>query len=212
MVRSSDGSLSAFAEAFAKAQADLKNPPKNKVNPHFNSRYVDLSDGLDVIRATFSAHGLAVMQGTRIEEGLIILTTRIMHKGGAWMEWDYPVSGLDTHQKMGSAMTYARRYALFGIVGVAGEDDDDGNTASAPTPAKSARKMAEVGMKPEDSAKAASQLISEIEHLSDIEAMTQWAVTAKPVKDKLIPADQKLVTEAFRIRKGELTLSDSANG
>jgi hypothetical protein len=201
MINTSEN-LDAFAEAFAKAQAELTNPPKNKVNPHFNSRYVDLSDGLDVIRKTFSKHGLAVIQGTSLDGDLTVLNTRILHKSGQWMEWVYPVSGLDTHQKMGSAMTYARRYALFGIVGVAGEDDDDGNAASAP--AKPAKKMAEVGMTPAESEKATNELIAEIEQLTSIETMTRWAAANKTRKDKLLPADQKLVTEAFKIRQSDI--------
>ena len=201
MINTSEN-LDAFAEAFAKAQAELTNPPKNKVNPHFNSRYVDLSDGLDVIRKTFSKHGLAVIQGTSLDGDLTVLNTRILHKSGQWMEWVYPVSGLDTHQKMGSAMTYARRYALFGIVGVAGEDDDDGNAASAP--AKPAKKMAEVGMTPAESEKATNELIAEIEQLTSIETMTRWAAATKTRKDKLLPADQKLVTEAFKIRQSDI--------
>ena len=202
MIKTSD-TLDAFAEAFAKAQGELTNPPKNKVNPHFNSRYVDLSDGLDVIRKTFSKHGLAVIQGTSLENDLTVLNTRILHKSGQWMEWTYPVSGLDTHQKMGSAMTYARRYALFGIVGVAGEDDDDGNTASAPV--KTVKKMAEVGLTPEASALSAELLIAEIERLDSIDAMTRWAAANKSRKDKLVPADQKLVTEAFKLRQGDIS-------
>ena len=202
MINTSEN-LDAFAEAFAKAQAELTNPPKNKVNPHFNSRYVDLSDGLDVIRKTFSKHGLAVIQGTSLDGDLTVLNTRILHKSGQWMEWVYPVSGLDTHQKMGSAMTYARRYALFGIVGVAGEDDDDGNAASAP--AKPVKKMAEVGMTPEASALSAELLIAEIERLDSIDAMTRWAAANKSRKDKLVPADQKLVTEAFKLRQGDIS-------
>jgi len=201
MINTSEN-LDAFAEAFAKAQAELTNPPKNKVNPHFNSRYVDLSDGLDVIRKTFSKHGLAVIQGTSLDGDLTVLNTRILHKSGQWMEWVYPVSGLDTHQKMGSAMTYARRYALFGIVGVAGEDDDDGNAASAPV--KPVKKMAEVGMTPAESEKATNELIAEIEQLTSIETMTRWAAANKTRKDKLLPADQKLVTEAFKIRQSDI--------
>lgn len=194
--------LSEFAEAFAKAQGELANPPKNKVNPHFNSRYVDLSDGLDVIRKTFSKHNLAIIQGTSFENEITILTTRVLHKSGQWMEWTYPVSGLDTHQKMGSAMTYARRYALFSIVGVAGEDDDDGNAASAPT--KPVKKVAEIGMTPAESTQSAESLISEIEALDSIEALTRWAAANKVRKDKLLPADQKLVTEAFKLRQSDI--------
>ena len=190
--------LDAFAEAFAKAQGELVNPPKSKVNPHFNSRYVDLSDGLDVIRKTFSKNGLAVIQGTAFENDITILTTRILHKSGQWMEWNYPVSGLDTHQKMGSAMTYARRYALFSIVGVAGEDDDDGNAASAPTPPKPAKKMAEPGFTPEQSAEERQLMMDELEGVDSLQALTTWAAENRVRKNKLTPPDQAAVADWFR--------------
>ena len=196
--------LDAFAEAFAKAQGELVNPPKSKVNPHFNSRYVDLSDGLDVIRKTFSKNGLAVIQGTAFENDITILTTRILHKSGQWMEWNYPVSGLDTHQKMGSAMTYARRYALFSIVGVAGEDDDDGNAASAPTPPKPAKKMAEPGFTPEQSATERQFMLDELAGIDSLQTLTTWAAENRAAKNKLTPPDQTAIADAFRAVQAKL--------
>jgi len=196
--------LDAFAEAFAKAQGELTNPPKNKVNPHFNSRYVDLSDGLDVIRKTFSKNGLAVIQGTTFENEVTILTTRILHKSGQWMEWTYPVSGLDTHQKMGSAMTYARRYALFSIVGVAGEDDDDGNAASAPTAPKPAKKMAEPGFTPDQSAEERQLMMDELEGIASLQDLTIWASDNRVRKNKLTPPDQAAVADWFRSVQAKL--------
>ena len=196
--------LDAFAEAFAKAQGELVNPPKSKVNPHFNSRYVDLSDGLDVIRKTFSKNGLAVIQGTAFVNEVTILTTRILHKSGQWMEWNYPVSGLDTHQKMGSAMTYARRYALFSIVGVAGEDDDDGNAASAPAAPKPAKKMAEPGFTPDHSGEERQLMMDELEGIGSLQDLTIWASDNRVRKNKLTPPDQAAVADAFRAVQAKL--------
>lgn len=121
--------INELAAALAKAQGELTNPVKDKKNPHFKSSYADLAGGLDTIRPTLARHGLSVVQMTRADGDMIFLHSRLLHASGQWMEATYPVCRLGKHQEMGSALTYARRYALFGLVGVAGDDDDDGNAA-----------------------------------------------------------------------------------
>lgn len=191
--------------AFAKAQSELQNPPKNKTNPHFNSKYVDLSDGLDTIRKTLSKHGLAFIQATKAHEGIIILHTRIIHSSGQWIESTYPVSGLEKHQAMGSALTYARRYALFAMVGVAGEDDDDGNSAAEVKPAPKAK--AKTIVSPEDSEKifkTLSDLIGMAKTLDDLKA---WAVDDKnkDAKSLMLPEHQTAISAKFAEKKKALS-------
>lgn len=194
-----------LSTALAAAQGTLKNPPKLKTNPHFKSQYVDLSDGLAAIRECFSKHNLSFIQGTSvIDSGMIVLHTRISHKSGQWIESDYPVGGLGRPQEMGSAMTYARRYSLFSMVGVAGEDDDDGNAAQAAetTPAakpkKAEAKQMEPGMKPEDSenflkiAQAAMQMAGNVNELS------QWAADNKEDIGKLMPAHRNILLADYK--------------
>jgi len=126
--------INELAAALAKAQAEIENPTKNTTNSHFKSRYADLAGGLTTIRPTLAKHGLAVTQLTSADGDMITLHTRLMHASGQWLEATYPVCRLGKHQEMGSALTYARRYALFAAIGVAGEDDDDdGNSAAAPS-------------------------------------------------------------------------------
>ena len=216
--------IDAIGGALAKAQAELSNPPKNKTNPHFNSKYVDLSDGMDVIRKCLGKHQIAVVQATKSEEGIIILHTRLLHSSGQWIESTYPVCGLDTHQKMGSALTYARRYAIFAMVGVAGEDDDDGNSAAvakaapkkaapkvevktSPAPAESpvsASNQMEVGLTPEASEEVLNDMLDSLiacESRADLQA---WAEVNKSKKGQLLPAHQKEVLEAFKEKDAEL--------
>ena len=119
-------SINEIATALAKAQAKIRNPAKNKVNPHFKSKYADLADGLDVIRPALSEQGIAFIQPTEVVDDGVILRTRLIHSSGQWIESTYPVSKLTQHQQMGAALTYAKRQSLFALVGVCGDDDLDG--------------------------------------------------------------------------------------
>jgi hypothetical protein len=128
-----------ISASLSKAQGAINNPGKKAENPHFKSHYADLSSGINAIREGLSANGIACLQATRIDGEVLMLDTRLTHSSGQWFECEYPVCKFPAQpQIMGSAMTYARRYSLFSLVGIAGEDDD-GNAAakaevSAPPP------------------------------------------------------------------------------
>ncbi len=138
MQRSSE-TIGAVAGALAKAQAELTNPEKSLVatirSPFPREgdrtfRYASLSSGLDIVRKALSKHEIATVQTTSIdnEAGLVRLTTVLAHSSGEWLSSEWPVCPVgDTAapHKMGAALTYARRYALFTLVGIAGEDDLD---------------------------------------------------------------------------------------
>ena len=128
--------IDALAGALAKAQGELKNIEKGKINPHFKSRYADIADGLEVIRPVLSKHALSVVQVTSVnpDTGVFILFTRLLHSSGQWIESSYPLP-TGKAQEQGSAITYARRYSLFSLIGTAGTDeDDDGNAANTAAP------------------------------------------------------------------------------
>jgi hypothetical protein len=138
MQRSSE-SIGAIAGALAKAQSELTNPEKLLVatirSPFPREgdrtfRYASLSSGLDIVRKALGKHEIATVQTTSIDNnaGIICLTTVLAHSSGEWMssEWPVcPVAETAAPHKMGAALTYARRYALFTLVGIAGEDDLD---------------------------------------------------------------------------------------
>ena len=138
MQRSSE-SIGTIAAALAKAQAQLVNPEKSLVatirsdgprGTEQTFRYAPLSSGLDIVRKTLSQHEIATVQTTSIDEtvGIVRLSTVIAHASGEWIASDWPVCAIgDTAapHRMGAALTYARRYALFTLVGIAGEDDLD---------------------------------------------------------------------------------------
>jgi hypothetical protein len=127
-MRTSD-STAKIAEALAIAQGKLSDPPAKGRNPHYKSRFARLQDGLPSIRRELSAVGVSFLQGVDIERSAVV--TRLSHKSGEWIEADYPLQKNTDPQKQGSALTYARRYGLFALLGLAADEDDDGNAASA---------------------------------------------------------------------------------
>ena len=145
MHRSSE-SVAALATALAKAQIDLVNPEKSLIatirspfprEDDRTFRYASLSSGLDIVRKSLGRQEIATIQTTAIdnEAGLVRLTTILAHSSGEWISSDWPVSSISetaAPHRMGAALTYARRYALFTLVGIAGEDDLDAPTLNAP--------------------------------------------------------------------------------
>ena len=139
MLQRSSESIGAIATALAKAQAELTNPEKSMsatIRSPFpreqdrTFRYAPLSSGLDIVRKILGRHEIAAVQSTEIdkEAGLIRLTTILADSSGEWIssEWPVcPVAETAAPHRMGAALTYARRYALFTLVGIAGEDDLD---------------------------------------------------------------------------------------
>jgi hypothetical protein len=146
MQRSSE-SIASLAAALAKAQAELTNPEKSLVatirpngpgEAERSFRYAPLSSGLDIVRKTLGQHEIATVQTTAIDQtaGIINLRTVLAHSSGEWIASDWPVCAIRetaTPHQMGAALTYARRYALFTLVGIAGEDDLDAPDLAAPT-------------------------------------------------------------------------------
>src|SRR5436189_4441722 len=138
MHRSSE-SIGTIAAALAKAQAELTNPEKSLVatirSPFHREgdrtfRYAPLSSGLDIVRKGLGRYEIATIQTTAIDKdaGLLRLITVLAHSSGEWISSEWPVcqiTDIASAQRMGAALTYARRYALFTLVGIAGEDDLD---------------------------------------------------------------------------------------
>src|SRR5438128_2288291 len=138
-VHRSSESIAALAAALAKAQSELANPEKSLVatigadRPGEATRifrYAPLSSGLDIVRKALGQQQIATVQTTAIDasSGTVNLTTVLAHASGEWISSDWPVCRIADSanpHRMGAALTYARRYALFTLVGIAGEDDLD---------------------------------------------------------------------------------------
>ena len=119
-----------LAASLAKAQGQMKNATFNRVNPHFKSKYADLASIIDAVRKPLSENGLGWTQTTELRNGGMLLVTTLMHTSGQWIQSDYPLPLGVKPQEMGSATTYAKRYSLAAIAGIAADDDDDANIAN----------------------------------------------------------------------------------
>ena len=128
-----DGGQSAGIEklsaALVAAQGEMTNPPKTKTVYAGQKKYsfAPLPEIIDAVRPVLKKHGLAVVQLVRER----ILETRLMHTSGQWIGAAYSLPGIADSQAMGSAISYARRYCLCAMLGIAGEDDEDGEAATA---------------------------------------------------------------------------------
>ena len=238
MHRSSE-SVAAIATALAKAQTELSNPEKAMVGTVFNNRsespqsfrYASLSSGLDIVRKALGGHQIAITQTTDIDRagGTLNLTTVLLHTSGEWISSHWPVCQLSetsAPRRMGAALTYARRYALFTMVGIAGDDDLDappdagrdageglkvaairpaGNPNPAPSrpnqfqPGNGAAAQIREKLSDEGSAAIRSQLVREIETLPEDDLQLR-AVGILKAKNRLLTEDAKLVEQAFAAR------------
>src|SRR3984957_8652979 len=240
-------SIGAIAAALAKAQGELTNPEKSltaTIRSPFPQegdrtfRYASLASGLDIVRKSLGQHEIATIQTTRIDEsaGQIRLTTLLMHASGQWISSDWPVctsSETAAPHRMGAALSYARRYALFTLVGIAGEDDldapdllpadgpltpnPDAGRSHSPWPLKGVARPAQVSEKRARSERPAPpplsrdasdelrrQLVSELEQLKNSEAIADWAHRAIPIKNQLSTVDAQAVEDAFTARLSQL--------
>jgi len=120
-----------YSEALVKAVGELSNVAKTAANPYFKSKYAPLDAIIDATRPVLKKHGLAVIQQPLFMEGTAGVETTILHEGGYSTTSKLLLPLKDqSPQGVGSAITYARRYALAAVLGIASEDDDDGNVST----------------------------------------------------------------------------------
>jgi hypothetical protein len=243
MQRSSE-TIGTIAAALAKAQAELVNPEKSLVatirsdgrrGPEQIFRYAPLSSGLDIVRKALSQHEIATVQTTSIDQaaGIVRLSTVLAHASGEWIASDWPVCPLaetQRPQRMGAALTYARRYSLFTLVGIAGEDDLDAPDLMEPDPetgklgfnSKSeanggqqfrsdrpagrspGKKPASASPQPELSAALSAslrtELLRQIGGLNSADEAALWTQRRLVAKNQLSAADARQVEDAFAVK------------
>ena len=151
-----------LAEALVAAQAEFPPVERDQENPHFKSRFVSLGNLLSKTRPVLNKHGIALAQlPAKSETGESVLLTRLLHCSGESMEASMPILvSKNDAQGFGSALTYAKRYALAALLAIADQDDDAGNAAAsekqkqskpkAPPPPPKRQKPATVGALVED--------------------------------------------------------------
>ena len=237
----------------AKAQAELVNPEKSltaTIRPgrpgegERSFRYAPLSSGLDIVRKTLGQHEIATVQTTAIDSvsGMVNLTTMLAHASGEWIASDWPVCPVAetaNPQRMGAALTYARRYALFTLVGIAGEDDldapdlvscsalrcgsrgrkrlqaQDRPIGAAAQPGNGRGRATMKGEPPtilgcEQSAAVRERLLAELGAIRSADLAATWARGALTAKNSLTVADAKLVEDAFEERLSRLGSPEGA--
>jgi len=193
--------INEISVALSKAQGEVANPVFNKTNPHFKSSYADLSSVLNAVRPVLSKNGISIMQLTNLEESGLVLYTRLTHSSGQWIESVYPVTASGKHQEIAASLTYAKRLSLSAIVGVAGEDDDDGNAANTvPVVAKAAVKPKEsvLLMTEEESANVRDAMLVTLDDCNVKNDLAAWANANAKSKNLLRKEDQDIVTKAFQ--------------
>jgi ERF superfamily len=243
MMQRSSETIGAIAAALAKAQAELTNPEKSLVatiratGPRETDqtfRYAALSSGLDIVRKVLGGQEIATVQTTAIdkEAGLIRLTTTLAHASGEWLSSEWPVCAIaetETPRRMGPALTYARRYALFTLVGIAGEDDLDApdlgvgsnsisqpalDIKSSPKPATDQPSFASSGARRKgkvigpprivlatgESKALRDRLVAELSGLNSADEAADWVHKNLPAKNTLTSDDADKVEASFRER------------
>lgn len=208
-----------IAMALAAAQAEIKNPAKDKTaiipnkngGPGFKYTYSDFATALESIRPVLAKHKIAFVQATRWEANLVMLETRLIHESGEWLANDYPVGSIGDPRTMGSALSYSRRYSLFPMIGVQGEDDDDGEAASQkPIAAPVERDAFGLAQGTNGSSKAGSRdeyakMIAGIRNAPTIKALEEWQKNNHAGIDKLPPDFVDELRIEYVDRKNELS-------
>jgi ERF superfamily len=244
-VQRSSESFAALATALAKAQAHLVNPEKSltaTIRPGRpgetarSFRYAPLSSGLEIVRKTLSEHEIAVIQTTAVDQAsrMLSLTTLLAHSSGEWIASYWPVCSVAevvNPHRMGAALTYARRYALFTLVGIAGEDDLDAPDICMPAPATgsstvglqfpsqpqgngkvrgAAKTPSPMVLPVDESAALRDRLLSEVAGLASQDSATSWAREALPTKNSLTATDAKTLEDAFEQKLAGFLPGESA--
>ena len=223
-MHSSSETIGAIAGALAKAQGELSNPEKRltaKIRSPFpreddrTFRYASLASGLDIVRKSLGQQEIATIQTTAIDQGSgqIRLTTLLAHASGEWISSIWPVcaaSEIASPHRMGAALTYARRYALFALVGIAGEDDLDApdtilesSIVNVPSPKKSVKKSNGIPhrppvLDPQPSAQLRDELVGEITELKNGEDLALWAYRRLSAKNSLNEQDARIVENTYQ--------------
>lgn len=191
-----------LAAALCEAQFVMENAKKDSVNPHFKSKYADLTSVWNACRAALHANGLAVVQAPEPCEIGIQLRTVLIHKSGEWIDSVIVVPAIKIDaQAFGSAMSYARRYALAAMVGVA-PDDDDGNAASA-QPQRPQTARADYVPAPNDTAEMKAKFVAKFgpwsQHftLPEPKSREGWIAAGRELDDRIKQASQAPLSDEY---------------
>ena len=200
----SSATIGAIAKALSAAQAELKNPTKDKVatidsnKGRFKYSYTDFAGALDMIRPVLSKHGLAFTQNPFVVEGnYVMLDSRLLHESGEWIGNVYPVGLVADHRTLGSAMSYARRHAGFPLLGIQGEDEDDDAEPTTPNQRQAAPTMAATG----EVESLADTYIKRFNEAQTAEDFEEWVTKARAALGRMTADDKKRISASVEARR-----------
>jgi hypothetical protein len=215
MLRTSEQCNEIFA-ALAAAQGDMPTIEKSKEGKikgesksgkqyEYSYKYADIADVLESALPILSKNGLAVIQPTMVSNGAIFIITRVCHSSGQWVESEYPVATINgDHQKMGGAMTYARRYALCSLLGIAADEDTDGVGAEdlpkqAPTRTQVSSGKRQAPPEPTEAERKTATVMIDTIRMAETEAdLADWLTDNKTVLESLPDSLRDQVRQAYR--------------
>lgn len=186
-----------LAAALVEAQKQLTTVAKTHAvrAGQMNYTFANLADLWDVAREPLTANGLCVLQLPTMTEKGLVLVTKLCHKGGQWVASSLPIEPTQrTPQALGSAITYARRYAFGAIIGLVSDEDDDGAKASKPVPA---RERAKAPANEAPAQRAPSSIDSDVEALVRFRERVNLATTPGGVAEVMAEAKARLTSEAY---------------
>ena len=188
--------INELATALSAAQGEIENAAKDAQNPFFKSAYADLASVRDAVRIPFAKHGLAVTQLLGNDAHGVTVETVLMHKSGQWLSGIVSVKPKqDDAQSLGSAVTYARRYSLSSVAGIASEIDDDGESAMGrdTKPVVKAKKPITEDAPVQHTAKSVKELVANVVNALSATHKTgdTWTVSGKTIADVFTPAGKQ---------------------
>lgn len=213
--------IDSLLAALSKATGMIQDPKRTAVNPYYNSKYATLQDVYESIRQPLQESGLVVVQVTKCENGNIKLITTLYHiETGEFISAEYPIQPSDMRnpQSLGSAITYARRYSLCTILGLAPEDDDGNSAIPEKPPLQGPRekpitapeqtneyKQQKTTPKPNLETPNVESMIAEVEQIKSADELVSWWKDNTKIIGMLDPESKKKLTAAFSKHKNNIS-------
>jgi hypothetical protein len=199
--------IAEIATALAKAQGMMEDASKDALNPHFKSKYADLAAVRAVIREPLAVNDLALVQPARLYDGEVEVETMLLHKSGEYLAETLrmPVGKRDAHG-VGSAISYARRYGLMSLLGLAADDDDGNAAVERPRDAAPAKPAPiKLGLSHDASDKLLAVMQDTLAMCDSPDSVKAWAKANQAAKGELLPEHQEIISAMYRDRLADVS-------
>lgn len=199
-----------LVDSLAKAQAEMRNATFNKQNSHFKNKYADLSSIRDAVVPVLAKHGIALVQSIETHEGLSVVVTKLLKGTEEIVSSGCPIiTDRNGPQAFGSALTYARRYSMSAIVGIASEEDDDAELAVEHKPQKSVEDVVVSVLKKGEKSKIKQRSLAIAQELRSCTDHDQLILYWKSIWPELEQIKQKMPKEYDGIEQVKDTMKEN---